>query len=331
MPTVSAEAWEQFLRQYPNAHLLQTAAWGQFKSAFGWQVERVISGSAGAQILFRPLPLGFHFGYIAKGPVGPDWSSLWPAVDRACRKRRALILKVEPDCTDQDDPALAALLPGFRPAADTIQPRRTVILDLTGSEEDILARMKQKTRYNIRLADKKDVIVRPSGDLDAFYDLMATTGARDGFGVHSRDYFRTAYETFHPGGACELLLATYGGLPLAALMVFARGERAWYFYGASNDEERNRMPAYLLQWEAIRWARQRGCTRYDLWGVPDAEEEQLEANFLNRSDGLWGVYRFKRGFGGALVRSASAWEKAYLPGVYGLYRRWAQRRKEQAG
>jgi Uncharacterized protein involved in methicillin resistance len=92
----------------------------------------------------------------------------------------------------------------------------------------------------------------------------------------------------------------------SSVPVFARGRRAWYVYGASNDQERNRMPTYLLQWEAMRWARARGAEEYDLWGVPDADEETLEAHFTERSDGLWGVYRFKRGFGGQVKRAAQA-------------------------
>jgi lipid II:glycine glycyltransferase (peptidoglycan interpeptide bridge formation enzyme) len=190
--------------------------------------------------------------------------------------------------------------------------------------------MKQKTRYNIRLAEKKEVIVRFSANVDAFYDLMEVTGERDRFGVHSREYFRRAYDLFHPSGMCELLVAEFAGKPLAALMVFARGPRAWYFYGASSDEERNRMPAYLLQWEAMRWAKARGCVEYDLWGVPDTDEEALEAGFSERSDGLWGVYRFKRGFGGRLVRSAGAWDKSFLAFIYPLYR-WYERRRHDSG
>jgi lipid II:glycine glycyltransferase (peptidoglycan interpeptide bridge formation enzyme) len=129
---------------------------------------------------------------------------------------------------------------------------------------------------------------------------------------------------------CALLMAEFEGRPLAGLMAFARGSRAWYFYGASNDEERSRMPTYILQWEAMRWAKSQGCTEYDLWGVPDADEETLENNFANRSDGLWGVYRFKRGFGGELKRSAGAWDYAALPPVYPLYQAWARRRHESA-
>jgi lipid II:glycine glycyltransferase (peptidoglycan interpeptide bridge formation enzyme) len=188
--------------------------------------------------------------------------------------------------------------------------------------------MKQKTRYNIRLAAKKGVRVQPSPDLDIFYSLMEVTGERDAFGVHSRDYYRRAYELFHPLGECELLLAEFEGQPLAALMVFAYGSRAWYFYGASSSQHRELMPTYLLQWEAMRWARARGCDEYDLWGVPDEDEATLEANFESRSDGLWGVYRFKRGFGGQLCRGQGPWDRVYLPSLYGLYRAWLSRRSE---
>lgn len=327
MAVLSAPEWDSFLQTAPSAHLLQTSAWGDFKAKFGWQVERVVVGQSGAQVLFRRLPLGLSFAYIAKGPVGPDWLSLWPEIDRVCRKKRAVLLKVEPDAWQAEAAALSARFPGFT-GGEPVQPRRTVLISLEGSEADWLARMKQKTRYNIRLAEKKDVTVRLSEDVDAFYRLMEVTGTRDGFGVHSRAYFQEAFNHFHPLGMCALLMAEYEGRPLAGLMAFARGERAWYFYGASNEEERNRMPTYLLQWEAMRWARSLGCTEYDLWGVPDEDEETLEANFNSRADGLWGVYRFKRGFGGVLMRSAGAWDRAYLPLIYPLYRWWARRRHE---
>lgn len=334
MPTLSAVEWDAFLQQYPQAHLLQTSAWGELKAGFGWQVERVRAGETGAQVLFRPLsarlPWGPSLAYIAKGPVGPDWPALWPALDAACRRRRAVLLKVEPDAWQEAAGALAAQIPGFIAGADPVQPRQTVVISLAGGEEDWLARMKQKTRYNVRLAEKKGVQVRCSPDLETFQQLMQVTGQRDGFGVHSLAYYRRAYQLFQPQGQCELLLAEYAGRPLAGLMVFARGARAWYLYGASNDEERNRMPTYLLQFEAMRWAKARGCAEYDLWGVPDAPEAELEANFTGRSDGLWGVYRFKRGFGGELKRSAGAFDRAYLPLVYPLYRRWAARRHESA-
>ena len=123
-----------------------------------------------------------------------------------------------------------------------------------------------------------------------------------------------------------MLIAAYQGQPLAGLMVFADGQRAWYLYGASARDHRDRMPTYLLQWEAMRWARSRGCVEYDLWGVPDEEEELLESQFTTREDGLWSVYRFKRGFGGRLLRAAGPWDRVYQPALYRLYQWWADRR-----
>ena len=113
-----------------------------------------------------------------------------------------------------------------------------------------------------------------------------------------------------------MLVAEVETEPVAAIMVFRRGERAWYFYGASTNRHRERMPTYLLQWEAMRWAKANGCTSYDLWGIPDADEETLEAEFTQRSDGLWGVYRFKRGFGGQVTRTMGAWDLVLDPFRY---------------
>jgi len=312
MPVLTDDQWTQFTARYPDAHLLQQAEWGALKADFGWQPVYLAAGDAGAQVLFRSLPLGFSIAYIPKGPLGSDLEHLWPLVDAVCREKRAVFVKAEPDAWEGEFSGTEQLKQaGFRPSAHALQPRRTIVLDLSGDDDQILARMKQKTRYNIRLAAKKDVVVEPSDDLETFGRLMEVTGERDEFGVHTQDYYQRAYELFHPSGKCQLFLATYNGQPLAGLMAFASGERAWYLYGASNNQERNRMPTYLIQWEAIRWAKDKGCTSYDLWGVPDYAEEELETNFSKRSDGLWGVYRFKRGFGGELRRASSAWDKVY--------------------
>jgi peptidoglycan pentaglycine glycine transferase (the first glycine) len=255
-----------------------------------------------------------------------DWNAVITAVEQLCRRKRAILLKVEPDAWENEDVGERLIGLGFRSDGVPVQPRRTIVVDLSGSETDWMGRMRQKTRYNIRLAERKEVQVHSSSQVQVFHELMQTTGQRDGFGVHSLEYYRQAYELFHPAGMVELFLAEYASRPLAGLMVFSHGKRAWYLYGASNDEERNRMPAYLLQWEAMRWATQRGCTQYDLWGVPDAGEEDLEAQFERRSDGLWGVYRFKRGFGGVLRRAAPTYEKALNLPLFWLYRIWARQR-----
>jgi peptidoglycan pentaglycine glycine transferase (the first glycine) len=322
MPTVSLSDWNQFLSARPNAHLLQTGEWGELKSMFEWNPVRIVNGDDGVQILFRKLPLGFTIGYIPKANPDP---SLWQEIDSVCKQNRAIFLKLEPDLWNNQASEISH--PALHTSSHNIQPPRTILVDLTGTEDEILARMKQKTRYNIRLAEKKGVTVRPWDDLSAFHDMMLVTGERDGFGVHSQKYYRRAYELLYPKGMCELLLAEYEGKPLAALFVACHGNRAYYLYGASTDKERNRMPTYLLQWEAMKWARARGCEEYDLWGVPDEEEGILEANFEARHDGLWGVYRFKRGFGGQLKRSAQAMDRVFNPLLYQVYLRTLRNRE----
>jgi peptidoglycan pentaglycine glycine transferase (the first glycine) len=184
----------------------------------------------------------------------------------------------------------------------------------------VLARMKSKTRYAIRSSEKRGVRVHASADVALFYRLMAETGARDAFAIHSEEYYRSVFSTFAPHQEVEMLIATYEEQPIAGVIVFARGPRAWYLYGASTEAHRDLMAPRLLQWESIRWAKSRGCTQYDLWGIPDFDEAQLEAEFDRRADGLWSLYRYKRGFGGAVTRFAGAWDRIYSPALYAAYR-----------
>jgi len=333
MQHLTPQAWDRFIEVHPQAHILQSSLWGALKSAFGWKPHFVQQNEMGALILFRRLPLGLSVGYIPRGPVGEcAWADFWPEVDALCHQERAIFLRVEPDVWEPvSTEFFQTHLPGFVQSEQTVQPPRTIIIDLLGDEEQLLMAMKSKTRYNIRLAQRKDVVVRKSEDIRAFHRMMLTTGERDAFGVHSLDYYQRAYNCFAPHGACVLLVAEYQGQPLAALMAFAYGDTAWYFYGASTNEERNRMPTYLLQWEAMRWAKNKGCQAYDLWGVPDHPERELEDDFLDRSDGLWGVYRFKRGFGGELKRTIGAWDRIYQPLLYKAYQLWTGRRQPPAG
>jgi lipid II:glycine glycyltransferase (peptidoglycan interpeptide bridge formation enzyme) len=332
---------------WAGPHLLQTEPWGRLKAQFGWQAERVDD----TLLLFRRLPLGLSLAYVPRGPqtLGTDpaaATTLLARLDDAARRRRAVLLKVEPDLPDLPAHAQTLAGLGFRPSPQTVQPRRSIVLDVAGTEDDVLARMKQKTRYNLRLAGKKGVTTRPAAtpaDLAAFTDLMRLTGERDRFGVHAPAYYRAAFELFHPLGQCALILAEWEGRLLAGVMAFALpapglrpgaaqvGGRAWYFYGASSDQERQRMAPYLAQWEAIRWARAQGARWYDLWGVPDEDEPALEAQFESRQDGLWGVYRFKRGWGGQLVRSIGAWDRVYNPALYAAYRLYLRARAGSAG
>ena len=329
MPIVSLSEWKQYLQSYPNAHLLQTGEWGELKSAFGWEPVRIVNGEVGVQILFRKLPLGFTIGYIPKLAISFQQSALsdqlWRDIDSVCKQNSAIFFKLELDLWDDQKPDTWNLK--LRISPHNIQPPRTIIVGIKDSEEEILARMKPKTRYNIRLAEKKGVIVRAWDDIESFHKMMLLTGGRDGFGVHSFEYYKCAYELLHPKQMGEILVGEYEGKPLAALFVARNGNRAYYLYGASTDQERNRMPTYLLQWEAMKWAKARSCEEYDLWGVPDEDEATLEANFEKRPDGLWGLYRFKRGFGGQLKRATQAMDRVYNPLLYWAYLRFIGNRE----
>jgi lipid II:glycine glycyltransferase (peptidoglycan interpeptide bridge formation enzyme) len=328
---IESAGWDELVQSYPEAHLLQTSSWAEFKQAFGWSAVYAKTEHCAAQILLRHLPLGLSIAYLPKGPLGSQWQELWPQVDALCRQHHAIFLQVEPDLFEPLPEEVHTLwLAGFTPEEHTIQPRRTIVIDLQPTEEQILASMKQKTRYNIRLAERHGVQVHPNADLEGFYQMMQTTAQRDGFALHSAEYYRRAYGIFEPRGQAVLLEAFLDEKPLAFLMVFLQHERAWYFYGASDDEKRNLMPTYLLQWEAIRWAKANGAKTYDLWGIPDEDEALLEEQFTSRSDGLWGVYRFKRGFGGQVMRSAPAFIRVYRPLLYRAYKMMQSRRQGEA-
>jgi len=322
------KAWDSFLASFTSGHLLQSSRWGRLKEEFGWEASLITVEEggdiiAGAQVLFRPL---LRFGSIAYIPKGPavDFSNqkateaLLSTIHCLAKSRNALFLKIEPEALE--DPSLDALLRsyGFFPSPQTIQPRSSIVIDISPDLEEIMMRMKPKTRYNIRLSSKKGVIVKEGGrdEIPAFYRLLEITGKRDKFSIRSKEYYETAYSLFAPLGLAKLLFATYEGKVLAGLMAFAFGRKAYYLYGASSNEERHRMPNYLLQWEAIKWAKSLGCITYDLGGVPDEEEEVLERDFLKRKGGLWGLYRFKRGWGGKVVRCIGAYDYVYSPHFY---------------
>lgn len=338
MPEVSLSDWDDFTRTIPHIHLLQTSAWGELKKAFGWDCRYILdddrSPHFGAQVLFKKLPLGISIAYIPKGPVfasieetrdQSSWKVFSSCLNQVCRRKKAIFVLVEPDLWLQEAKEIPA---GFQLAEQSIQPRQTITVDLADSEDIILKRMKQKTRYNIRLATKKGVIVSRSDDISAFHRMMMATSKRDAFGIHSLEYYQTTYKLFHPSGHCELFLASYQNEPLAGLMAFAQGKRAWYFYGASSDVNRDYMAPYLVQWQAMRWAKSLGCTEYDLWGIPDESEEVLEEEFSQRKGDLWGVYRFKRGFGGEIKRSAGPWMIVYESVLYSLYRGWLKFKRQ---
>lgn len=337
--SLSKQDWDTWIEQSPSGHLLQSWSWGEFKSRFGWEAQRITVAedghiSAAAQVLFRALPGEVYTtAYVPKGPVLDSEASITPAtpalmdaLHTACRRKRALFLKLEPDWEDSPQARAWFASQGFVTSQQTVQPQRSVLIDLRPDEEAILAKMKPKTRYNVRLAQRKGINVRSGGadDLGTFYRLLQVTGQRDHFGIHTQPYYELAWQRFAAEGHANLLLALYQAEVVAGLLVFAWAGKAYYMYGASSNEQRQRMPNHLLQWEAMRWAKDQGCHTYDLWGIPDIDEERIgtevavaeEQGVL--STGLGGLYRFKRGFGGRVVRYVGAYDYIYNRPLYRL-------------
>ena len=286
------------------------------------------------QILRNGFAARLSILYSPKGPL-LDWSDevlrkrVLNDLQAFAKKQGAIFLKTDPDVVlgtgvpqaeddyiDKGGQVVMSELKrrGWLYSSDQIQFKNTVLIDLNPSEEELLAQMKQKTRYNIRLAEKKGVNLRVGNqeDLGMLYKMYAETSIRDGFVIRDEDYYKTVWNLFMKSGepACEPLIADVNGEPVAAIFVFYFAERAYYVYGMSRDKHREKMPTYLLQWEAIKRAKAMGCRVYDLWGAPDV---------LDESDSMWGVYRFKEGLGGKVVRTLGAWDFAPHPFWYKLY------------
>ena len=313
-----------------------------------------LSASAAALILKRQIIRGGFAARLAilyspKGPLLDLTDSalkerVLSDLQAFARKQGAVFLKMDPDVVlgsgipasegevvnPHGQDVLSDLKRrGWRYSSDQIQFKNTVLIDLASSEEQLLARMKQKTRYNIRLAEKKGVNLRigSQDDFGMLYKMYAETSVRDGFVIRDEEYYQTVWHTFmantqspasnlqspisnYQSPLTEPLIAEVDRVPVAAIFVFYFAGRACYVYGMSREMHREKMPSYLLQWEAMKRAKARGCSVYDLWGAPEVFDE---------SDSMWGVYRFKEGLGGRVVRTLGAWDFAPNPFWYKLY------------
>ncbi len=335
--------WNEVIESLPDTHVLQSWQWGQFKAMYGWrplpQLWRDAGGKvqAAAMVLERTVrltPFGPRLNvlYVPRGPL-LEWQNaaqrtlVLDGLQSLAKKEKAIFIKIDPEVLlgygipgssfESVDPVGGLVTEelvsrGWHFSQDQIQFRNTVWLDLSGTEEDWLARMKQKTRYNIRLAEKKGVIVRGGTieDLPAVYRIYAETSVRDGFVIRPETYYLRVWKYFMEAGLAEVLLAEVDGELVAGLILFYSGHRAWYLYGMSRLAYRDRMPNYLLQWQAMHRAKSRGCIQYDLWGAPDSFDE---------SDSMWGVFRFKEGLGGQVARFIGAWDYSPQPWLYRAY------------
>lgn len=342
---MDAVRWNEIVGSLDGAHIFQTWEWGEVKKRVGWQVipkcwQRADgSVSAAALILKRKLVVAglitpWSVMYVPRGPL-LNWgdeslrNQVLDDIQALARAERAIFIKIDPEIvlvTGVPRTTQAILSEAGQGVLDSlkqrgwvfsqtqVQFRNTVWLDISDDDAALLARMKQKTRYNIRLAARKQVSVRlgSTEDLGSLYRMYAETSVRDGFVIRPQAYYEELWRVFMDRGMADVIIAEVDGDPVAGLVLFRFGGKAWYLHGMSTSAQREKMPNYLLQWEAIRRARELGCTRYDLWGAPDD---------FNEEDGMWGVYRFKEGLGGNVIHTIGAWDFPVRRLSYLLYNR----------
>jgi peptidoglycan pentaglycine glycine transferase (the first glycine) len=295
-----AEAWDATLASMPNPHLLQSHRWGELQSRFGWEAQRhyidVDDTTVPVSLLVTPtLVPGGRYGYIGKGPAlaAPGLDAALEPLATLAKSHGLAFLTIEPEVERGWSPP-----PPWR-RTTAIQPEHTSIIDLRPEPEAILAGLKPKTRYNVRLAEKRGVVVQPSDDVSAFARLAEMTSARHRIQLAREPYYRALHDLMAGDGTSRMYLAHHQGKPIAGIMVVRFAGRATYLFGASAPYGRSQMPAYLLHWHAIQEMRRLGDVEYDLWGLPPDD----------RPGHPWsGLWQFKSGWNGRLVTYAGAFD-----------------------
>ena len=300
------DEYEAFVQGHPKGHFAQSVLWAKQKPAWDWKaiICRDEAGKIKGSIAFliRKMPVvRKRMMYACRGPVcdlddRATFGELMAAARILAKEEKAYVIKIDPD-VPSGNTEFAKLLTdfGFR-TRDTgknfeaIQPKYVFRLYLNGrSEEELMASFHQKWRYNIRLAVKKGVEVRLCGKemVPDFARIMVETGVRDNFATRPPEYFAAMLDNL--GDKCRLYMAFHEGQPIAGTLAIHYGDKVWYLYGASSNEHRNLMPNYLLQWNMIQWAVETGSRVYDFRGV---------SGDLSEDNPHYGLYRFKKGFGG---------------------------------
>jgi peptidoglycan pentaglycine glycine transferase (the first glycine) len=322
------QQWNDFVSASEYCNITQSYEWGELGPHLAAQTMRVgvidDEGKLCAAMLLiitRAPIIRRPYFYAPRGPVIDDPSSpalavLLNFVKGEARKQGAFMLKIEPGADDEDERWLMALQrQGFHAIPYSVHIRNEWVLNIQPEEKELLAGMKEKWRYNIRLAGRKGVTVRKGegqADLDTFYKIYETTSERDEFFIHNKSFYEEIMRLYSQDDCFALFLAEYEGQAIAGIIVLRYGHWSWYMYGASSNEQRNLMPNHLLQWNGMQWAKSHGSWYYNFRGIPDILEEGQE---------LWGVYVFKRGFGGYAIRALETHDLVYQPIVYNVYMR----------
>ncbi|GCE25635.1 methicillin resistance protein [Dictyobacter alpinus] len=325
------QQWNDFVAKSPYGIITQSYEWGELSKDVGSGALRIgvvdeqNNLHAAMLILVVKMPmLRSRFFYAPRGPVIDDPNSpvmnvLLNFVKSEARKHGAFMLKLEPGADEGDARWTSALTRrGFHISSQSLHIRNEWILDIRPEEKDILANMKEKWRYNIRLATRKGVTVREGHgheDHEIFYRILQETSERDKFYIHDIEHFELLAKLYEEDDSYALLIAEHEGKAIAAIVLMRLGKWCWYRYGASLNQGRNLMPNHLLQWTGMQWAKAHGCEYYDFLGIPNSLEEPAA-----QKDPLWGVYTFKRGFNGFPRLSMPGYDLPYNPFLYQAYK-----------
>ncbi len=327
IPIDDKETWNKLLSKFDNQHFLQSWQWGEIKGTNGWKASRfLVKSNDGDIAVFQLLTKRIHpripftMGYVPKGPAfnsgNIDINKLLSLIELAGRNRGCTFVKVDPDVdetTEQGRKWKKTLeTSGWQYSSQQLQPKNTGITQLLpdnpAGEEELLSNMKQRGRRGIRKASKAGVTVRIGNakDIPGFFKLYKLTGARQGFGVRNLEYYREIFRVFNDNDAfteAVILISEHPDEeePLGSAMFIRFDKKVWYFYGASSNRRRSDMSPYLLQWDAMRWARSTGATVYDWHGAATDPDDP--------NDGMARVWHFKKGFGAELFNGVGAWDK----------------------
>lgn len=323
-----ATQWDSFITSQPGSQFLQSWAWGEFKRSQGHDVMRLAyanedgSWAVAGQFIYHPKRLFGGFWFAPRGPIvvhdrmdAPEktFRQFIEDVKQRLSEKRAMFIRCEPPIERKID---ESPLPKEFLRRRSIDPSSTVMIGLEQSEEELLADMHEKTRYNIRLAERKGVTIRTGdsdADIDAYLALNQETASRDGFLSQSSDYIRATVQFLRSNGMCRIRLAEYQGNVLVANIEMRFGDTLTYLYGASSSMHRNVMAPYALQWSAIKDAKQEGCRFYDLYGTNPGSKQSIDYK------ASWeGITRFKLGWGGSRVEYVGTWELPLMPVAYRL-------------
>ena len=334
--------WDAFLVSQPHAPFQQAWVWGEFKGQIGTEVlrfaavdgERIVGV---VQALHEPWRFGQSTLTVFSGPVVDSrlpvaqyqaaLEALLKMLVEEAKQRQVMLLHVEAPIAQHQESLLKPLFGAHKlKKAAPFQPLDTQVLDLHQAETALLAGMHEKTRYNIRLAEKRGVAARfatgagAAAALEQFIHLNKQTAARDRFASHASAYYRRLHE-YLGDDMLRVYVATYEKQPIAANIVVHFGDTATYVHGASSNANRNVMAPHLLQWEQIVDAKLAWKSWYDLYGIQTAQRTRA-----SKHGASWaGITRFKVGFGGQTISYLDAHELLVRRGWYRLvkvYRRF---------